>query len=354
MDDEIQLDMGAAVDSIGSGLGFETTDNGGDDVDLAVNAGAAGTGDGGLAAGSGEAGAGDAGVDGNKPAAGATGTPAEGVTDPAVAAAAGVEPPKTWRKEAAATWAALPAEAKAEILKREEDIFKGIEAYKADAGFGKSLKGVMAPYMPILQQYNIDPVAQVQQLMTAHHTLALGTPQQKVQLFQQLARDYQIDLGQLQAPGEAPYIDPAVKDLQTQLQAVKSQLSSAEQARFTEVRQTLEKQIDTFAQDPANVHFQEVANDMAVLLEKGVCKTLPEAYERAVWMNPAVRTKEVSRQQAEASKKAQEEAAAKAAAARKATGANVRTSAKSGSAAAPLGSIDDTLAEALAAIKARG
>lgn len=273
------------------------------------------------------------------------------MTDPAAAA---LEPPKTWRKEAAATWAALPAEAKAEILKREEDIFKGIEAYKADAGFGKSLKGVMAPYMPILQQYNIDPVAQVQQLMNAHHTLALGTPQQKAALFQQLARDYQIDLGQLTATGEAPYIDPAVKDLQTQLQAVKSQLSSAEQARFTEVRQGLEKQIDAFAQDPANVHFNDVANDMAVLLEKGVCKTLPEAYERAVWMNPAVRAKEVARQQAEASKKAADDAAAKAAAARKSTAANVRTSAKSGSAAAPLGSMDDTLAEALAAIKARG
>lgn len=356
MDDEIQLDMGAAVDSIGSGLGFES-DNGGSNDDLSGDLGGAGTGGTAYPALAYSASGADAGVDGNKPAAGsagagaAAGTPAAGVTDPAAAA---LEPPKTWRKEAAATWAALPPEAKAEILKREEDIFKGIEAYKADAGFGKSLKGVMAPYMPILQQYNIDPVAQVQQLMNAHHTLALGSPQQKVALFQQLARDYQIDLGQLAPQGEAPYIDPAVKDLQTELQAVKSQLSSAEQARLTEVRQGLEKQIDAFAQDPANAHFNDVANDMAVLLEKGVCKTLPEAYERAVWMNPAVRAKEVARQQAEASKKAADEAAAKAAAARKSTAANVRTSAKSGSAAAPLGSMDDTLAEALAAIKARG
>lgn len=357
MFDDIELDMGAAVGNIGSGLGFEVTDNGDDDDGLPGDLDSAGVGGTANPADTGATGTSAAGVGGDKPAASAaaagtgTGAPAESVTDPA---AAGVEPPKTWRKEAAATWAALPPEAKAEILKREEDIFKGIEAYKADAGFGKSLKGVLAPYMPTLQQYNIDPVAQVQQLMNAHYTLALGTPQQKAQLFQQLARDYQIDLGQLVPPDEAPYIDPAVKDLQSQLQAVKSQLSSAEQARFTEVKQTLEKQINTFAQDPANIHFNEVANDMAVLLEKGVCKTLPEAYERAVWMNPAVRAKEVTRQQAETAKKAQEEAAAKAAAARKATGANVRTSAKSGSAAAPLGSIDDTLAEALAAIKARG
>lgn len=269
-------------------------------------------------------------------------------------AAAGVEPPKTWRKEAAATWAALPPEAKAEILKREEDIFKGIEAYKADAGFGKSIKTIMDPYLPIMRQYNIDPAVQVQNLMNAHYTLAMGSAEQKVALFQQLARDYKIDLAGMQFGDEAPYIDPAVKNLQNELQAVKSQLSSAEQARLTETKQALEKQIDAFAQDPANAHFNEVANDMAVLLEKGICKTLPEAYERAIWMNPAVRAKELTRQQAEASKKAADEAAARAAAARKATGANVRTSAKSGSAAAPLGSMDDTLNETLAAIKARG
>ena len=349
MDDEIQLDMGAAVDSIGSGLGFETS-SGGDDGDLSVDLGDTGTGVNTGAAGADPPGADDAGVDGD-PAGAAAGKPTNGVTDPA---ATTLEPPKTWRKEAAATWATLPPEAKAEILKREEDIFKGIEAYKADAGFGKSIKTIMDPYLPIMRQYNIDPAVQVQNLMNAHYTLAMGSAEQKVALFQQLARDYKIDLAGMQFGDEAPYIDPAVKNLQNELQAVKSQLSSAEQARLTETKQALEKQIDAFAQDPANVHFNEVANDMAVLLEKGICKTLPEAYERAIWMNPAVRAKELTRQQAEASKKAADEAAARAAAARKATGANVRTSAKSGSAAAPLGSMDDTLKETLAAIKARG
>lgn len=262
------------------------------------------------------------------------------------------EPPKTWRKEAAAVWANLPPEARAEVLKREEDIFKGIEAYKADAHFGKSLKGALAPYMPILQQYNIDPAAQVQGLMQAHYTLATGSPEQKAVLFQKLAQDYGVDLGQL-AAFEPPYTDPAVKALQAELNGVKSQLSAAEQARAQALQKDLEKQIETFAADPANAHFKDVANDMVVLLEKGVCKTLSEAYERAIWMNPAVRAKEVARQQAEASKKAAEAEAARVAKARQATAAHVRTSAKSGSAAAPLGSIDDTLNEALREIQSR-
>lgn len=351
MEDEVNFDMGAALSDISSSLGYdsqEASDDGDDSLGLGGSGNAIDS----------DTPVSDTEIGQGSPTAGKV-SPAAGKTDPSQEQTASslsdaLEPPKTWRKEAAATWASLPAEAKAEILKREDDIFKGIEVYKADASFGKSLKNALTPYLPTLQQYNIDPATQVQKLMEAHHTLALGSPQQKVAFFQKLAQDYRIDLGQIQPPGEVPYVDPAVRDLQTKLEAVESQLSRAEQRQAAETRQALEKQIETFAQDPANIYFTDVANDMAILLEKGICKTLPEAYERAVWMNPAARDKEVSRRQAEASKKAQEEAAAKAASARKATGANVRTSAKSGSAAAPLGSIDDTLAEAFAAIKSRG
>lgn len=347
MEDDLQLDIGAISDSLGGELGFDIGGTGDDNSLGTTGLGDSGAGDGADPVGGTKAGAQGTDVGGQQ-----ADTPQPGVTPPAGEQVP--EPPKTWRKEAAAAWAQVPAEARAEILKREEDMFKGLEAYKADATFGKSLKGAMAPYLPMLQQYNIDPVQQVQALMTAHYTLATGNPAQKTAFFQQLARDYGVDLGQLAAPGEAPYVDPAVKALQTELQGVKSQLSAAEQARQLEVRQGLEKQIEAFAVDPANAHFNEVANDMAVLLEKGVCETLQEAYDRAVWSNPAVRAKELSRQQADAAKKAADEAAAKAEAARKSTAANVRTSAKSGSAAAPLGSMDDTLAETLAAIKARG
>lgn len=360
MPPEFELDMSAAVNEIGGGLGFDTSsDEGGLDDDLSSGLDAGGTSDAGGAVAAGESGTAASGAfaDG-KPAGTDGGTDSAAVNDgtPATAAAdPAAEPPKTWRAEAKATWAALPPEAKAEILKREDDIFRGIEVYKADASFGKSLKGALAPYLPILEQYKIDPTAQVKQLMEAHHTLALGTPEQKLALFQRLAQDYQIDMGQLQsAGGEAPYIDPAVAALQTELRAVKSQLSTAEQHRLAQERSALEKQIETFSKDPANAYFNEVANDMAELLQRGVCKTLPEAYEKAIWTNPAVRAKEVARQQAEAASKAAQEATARAAAARKATAANVRTSAKGGSAAAPLGSIDDTLNEALANIRARG
>lgn len=329
---EATLDMDSAVADIGAGLGFDTDDTGGDDVELVVASPEA------------------------TPSPTAEPTPPasdDPAAVPSQAADPAPEPPKTWRKEASAVWATLPPEAKAEVLKREEDIFKGIESYKVDATFGKTLKGIIAPYEGILRQQNIDPVKQIGNLMQAHYTLATGTPEARVSMFQRIAAEYGVDLAQLSG-GEAPYIDPTVKALQSELAGVKFQLSAAERGRQAEVAAANAKQVDAFASDTKNAYFNEVADEMATLLRRGVVGTLQEAYDKAVWLNPVTRAKEVARSSAEAAKAAAAEAAAKAAAAKKATAANVRTSAKSGSATTPLGSIDDTLAAAFASIKARG
>ncbi len=269
----------------------------------------------------------------------------EGATPPA---ASTPQPPKTWRPEAAAKFATLPPEVQQEILKREEDIFKGLESYKADASIGKAFKEVVQPYMHIFQSQGIDPMQQVSGLMRAHVALATGTPEQKQQFFQYLAKEYGVDLG-----AEAPYIDPQVASLQKQLSDLQSRLNGREQREANEVRSKLQAEIDAFASDPAHPYFDEVANDIAGLLRSGAAKDLKDAYDKAIWANPITRAKEQARLTAEAEAKAKAEAAERAKQARKATGANVKSSAKAASGTAPLGSIDDTLNAALAAIKSR-
>lgn len=279
----------------------------------------------------------------------AAGTPqakeGEGATPPA---ASTLQPPKTWRPEAAAKFATLPPEVQQEILKREEDIFKGLESYKADASIGKALKAVVQPYLQIFQSQGIDPMQQISGLMRAHVALATGTPEQKQQFFQHLAKEYGVELGM-----EAPYIDPQVAGLQKQLAELQSRLNGREQQEIAEARSKLQAEIDAFASDPAHQYFDEVANDIAGLLRSGAAKSLQEAYEKAVWANPITRAKEQARLTAEAEAKAKAEAAGKAKQARKAIGANVKSSAKAASGTAPLGSIDDTLNAALATIKSR-
>lgn len=279
----------------------------------------------------------------------AAGTPqakeGEGATPPA---ASTLQPPKTWRPEAAAKFATLPPEVQQEVLKREEDIFKGLESYKADASIGKTLKGIMQPYMQVFQAQGVDPMQQVSGLMRAHVALTTGTPEQKQQFFQHLAKEYGVNLGE-----EAPYIDPQVSGLQKQLADLQSRLNGREQQEANEARSKLQAEIDTFASDPAHQYFDEVANDIAGLLRSGAAKDLKDAYDKAIWANPITRAKEQARLTADAETKAKAEAAERAKQARKATGANVKSSAKAASGTAPLGSIDDTLNAALATIKSR-
>ena len=277
----------------------------------------------------------------------AAGTPPAKEGTPAPAAAA-LQPPKTWRPEAAAKFATLPPEVQQEVLKREEDIFKGLESYKADASIGKALKGVVQPYLQMFQSQGIDPMQQVSGLMRAHVALATGTPEQKQQFFQHLAKEYGVDLGT-----EAPYVDPQVAGLQKQLTDLQSRLNGREQQEANDARSKLQAEIDTFASDPAHQYFDEVANDIAGLLRSGAAKDLKDAYDKAIWANPITRAKEQARLTADAEAKAKAEAAERAKQARKATGANVKSSAKAASGTAPLGSIDDTLNAALANIKSR-
>ena len=333
---EDNFDISAAVDDIGSGLGLDSPEVKDDDVELEVVAPAA------------EAKAEP--VTGETPA---PETPTAETPSNSPPADPTATAPKTWRKEAAATWAALPSEAKNEILKREADIFSGIESYKVAADFGKSIKSVVAPFEQIMRDNNMDPVRTIGGLLNAHHTLATGSSQAKQDLFLKMAKDYGIDLGGLPSPGEAPYIDPAVAALQNELQSVKSVLQVQTERAYQEQRNIVSKQVDTFASDSSNIYWADVADEMTALLNSRQASTLQEAYDKAVWTNPVVRAKEIARQTTEATAKAQKDAGVKMAAAKAATAANVRTRVRSGSATTPTGSLDDTLEAAMANIKAR-
>jgi hypothetical protein len=342
MPGEFDFDMAAASAAISADLGFEPSDSGasdgGDDTTVSRDI-----------------------PDRSLPADSVPAAPPpQPPVDAAAPAPAPVSPesplseaPKTWRREAAAEWATLSPTIKSEIAKREQDIFAGLEGYKADAATGKSFQAAIQPYLPTLRQYNLDPLQQVSGLMQAHFTLATGTPESKLATFQRLAKDYGVDLGQAAPQSDSLYIDPAVQDLRSQLGAVQSQLSQAAQQRAATEQASMVKQIEAFSLDPKNLHFKDVANDMVGLLETRAATTLQEAYEKAIWLNPTVRAREITRQQAETASQAAAAEAARVEAARKATGANVKTKPKSAGAATPLGSIDDTLAETLAAIKAR-
>lgn len=264
---------------------------------------------------------------------------------------AGSVAPKTWRPEAAAAWESLPQVIKDEVAKREEDVFRGIESYRTQADFGKSVKGALAEYMPILEQHNIDPVQQISGLMRSHYTLAFGTPQQKVDLVRSIISDYGIPAEALGM--EAPFVDPQVANLQTEIKNLKSSLDGMNRQAADSALAKARADIEAFAADPANVYFKDLMGEIGEIFKTHKGLTIKEAYDKAVWNNPATRQKEIDRIQSESAAKKAAEDAARVEAAKKAAAANVRSKQKGGSDTAPAGSMEDTMKETLDKIRSR-
>lgn len=321
-----------------------------------------------LGFGGGEADEGSANEAPESDAAEASPPPEPAVQDEGEASVAGAEPaapavtipppPKTWRPDALTHWEALPEQVRAEVLKREEDMFRGLEQYKAQADSAKALTDVVQPYTGLMQQYGVQPQAVVGNLLAAHKTLAFGTPLQKMEIFRKVAADYGVDLtgfGQL-PEGE----DPRLLNLSRELASTKQGLQTILQSQAQTVAKEAESTVNSFisavddAGKPLHPYFNDVSSDIVTLLNTGVSKTLDDAYTRAIWANPLTRDKEISRIQQEKGAKAAAEAKAAEEARNRAGTVKVRTSAKAATAGSPLGSMDDTLKETLAAIEARG
>ena len=263
-----------------------------------------------------------------------------------------VAAPKTWRPEAAAMWSQLPPTIQAEIAKRESDIFSGIEQYKGLADAGRTFQQTLAPYFEHFKASGSNPVQVVSNLLSANHILSRGTPDQKLQLVRAIISDSGLSPDDLLA--EAPYVDPAVSGLRSEVTSLKTQLQQREQRELETQRATLQSQVETFFSDPGNKYANEVATEMHRLIVSKQATDLRSAYEQAIWLNPVVRGKVLAEQQAEASRSAERAAAEKSAAAKSAASANVRSTPKrGGTAASTPKSIDDTLQETLAAINAR-
>lgn len=259
--------------------------------------------------------------------------------------------PSSWTAEAKAHWATIPPLIKQEILRREENFFKGIEQYKGNAAIGEATRNVVAPYLPTLRQYGVDPLAKIQELLQINYDLVTN-PAKRVEILGKLMRDFQIDpttfIGDQQ-----DYTDPAVANLKKELGEVTTRLTSYEQAEQRRAQESNLAEVNAFLADPANTYVQEVVQDMVALLNAKACKTLREAYEKAVWANPVTRTKEQQRLAAE-TKVAQEKAQTeRVAAAKAATAANVRSNGRQGKSPETVGSMDDTISETLRKIKTR-
>ena len=205
--------------------------------------------------------------------------------------------PTTWKKEYLPIWDKLEKGeqvTKEEFTKfaeyankREDDYKKGVSTYRQEAEHAKTLRSAIEPYMGELQRKNVKPEEYISALARADQMLTHAPYEQKVQMFNQLAQSYGINLGNQVQPQD---------QLAHQLYTVNKEVATIKQRYEQEEQSRLYSEIEKVRSNSEKFpHFDEVREDMAQLLENGIAKDLETAYTKAIRLNEDVWQKEQER-----------------------------------------------------------
>lgn len=263
-------------------------------------------------------------------------------------------PPKTWPKEMHDHWGKTPKEVQDYWNTREKQMLDGLEQYRGDATFAKQIKETLNPYMATINALGVDAPTAIRSLLNADHQLRVGSPSQKAQYLQHLAKQYGVDLSGIgQQEGQAP-VDPRLQQLQDELHGLKQIIQTGNQQQLDEQRQKIQNEVNLFASDPKHPYFDEVSDEIVALLKSGA--TLEDAYEKAVWANPVTRQKEMTRLQTEQQAALKAKAIAEAEAKKKAASVNLRNRDSQRTPTGPratMSGLDSALRETMREIKSR-
>jgi hypothetical protein len=225
--------------------------------------------------------------------------------------------PASLKKELQDKWGTLPPDVRKAWAEREAEVHKGFTKHDEERVFGKQLRDVITPYEAIIRAEGGTPASAVQSLLNTAYVLRTGTPTQKTELFKQLAMTYQVPIAELfREVQNQPQIHPAIASLEQQIAQLKQEREAEVAQRQQQEVQQIHGTIDQFKAEPGHEHFDQVKYAMGVMIQNGLADGLQDAYDKAVYADPQLRSTLIQSQTGEAKRAA--ETAARVAAARKA------------------------------------
>lgn len=200
-----------------------------------------------------------------------------------------VAPPESAPAEIKAVWEKLTPEAQKAFNKREADIHKGMTTMDEERKFAKEMQTTITPYMPLINAAGSTPAKAVSEMLNYAHILQTGTPQSKGQLLHQLAQRWGADLRMTPQAAQQPA--NILQSVQQEMQRLQQQVErQPELIKQQQEEAQLKSVIESFASNPENLHYEKVKPAMAALLSGGVAKDMKDAYDRACYADPEIRS----------------------------------------------------------------
>jgi hypothetical protein len=196
----------------------------------------------------------------------------------------GHRPPAGFSVASKQAWDSLPEHVRADIAKREADVNAGLTRYGGLAKFaeeaernGTSLQNAVNDYVTVESELRRDFVGGVEFLCRR-----LGVQPQA--LLAAMAQRYLPPPGTSGQTSGQPQPQP-----QPQYDPNAIATHAANMIRTEFQTREINSQIEIFAQNPANRFFDNVRQDMSILVQAGKAADLQTAYEAACWLNPDIR-----------------------------------------------------------------
>jgi hypothetical protein len=234
---------------------------------------------------------------------------------------------------------------------REKQMLDGLEQYKTDAQMAKQFQSVIQPFQPILQAQGLNAPQAVQYLLNAHQRLTQGAPESRQAAYDELGRSLGLGSRPTAPAAEPSPVDPALQALQQQMAQIQSGLTAQQQKEYQAAQARTSQEVEAFASDPAHPHFNEIADDIVLLLKTGL--SLQESYDKAMWANPLTREMNLQARLTSETEKQKENARLQALPKAKAARNNVRSIESRRTPTESLGSMEDTIKATLQDIKQR-
>ena len=208
--------------------------------------------------------------------------------------------PESWKPAVRDHWAKLPKEVQEEVNRREQDMNQFVQRTSAQRKIADMFMQTVQPYMGMIQAEGGNPIQTVNNLLQTAAFLRTGPSAQKAVMVARLVKDFGISVRDLDAAlaGEEIPPDPdekirkIIEERLAPVQDILGKVSQADRERAQRLETDMDKEIETFANDPANEFFKDVHQDMADILElasrRGRQMSLKDAYDQAVKFNPEI------------------------------------------------------------------
>jgi len=253
-----------------------------------------------------------------------------------------IDLPASWKKDMQEKWGKLDVDAQKYVIEREEQMKSGLEQDRVDSNLGRTMRDIMTPYQALFQERGIEGPQAVKNLLDAHHALSGGTIEQKQSILSQLAQSYGIT-----EPKEGE--NPQVVSLTQRLAQIEQNLNASQQRSLQDTQTRIESEVSAFADE--HPLFDELESEIADFIKVGY--DLDDAYEKALWANPATRQKELDRLETEKTAESDKIAKQEAEAAKKAKSVNVKGRESRKAPTGKLGTMEDTMRDTYREIKSR-